>query len=64
MDYFGIDTILKLGPVWHLFSQAGCYAGSQAFTLRVGHYLRIYFLKIPFLLHERNLSTFLSFRHC
>ena len=56
-----IDTPLKLGPVWHLFSQAGCCAGSQSFTLRVGHYLLIHFLKIPFLLHELNLSALLSF---
>ena len=58
-----MDTILKLGPVWHFLSQAGCYAGSQSFTLRVGHYLFIQFLKIPFLLHELNLSALPSFCH-
>ena len=53
-----MDTLLKLSPVWHFFSQAGCCAGSQSFTLRVGHYLSMhFFLKIPFLLHKHNLSA-------
>ena len=31
VDFLGMDTALKLVPVWHLFSQAGFYAESHFF---------------------------------
>ena len=48
-NFLGIDTALKLVPVWNFFSQAGLYAESQFVILRVGHYLNTLFAQIvPF----------------
>ena len=52
VDFLGMDTAMKLVPIWHLFSQAGFYAVSQFFIVRVGHYLYTLFEQtVPFCIH-------------
>ena len=42
-DSLGIDAVLKLIPVWHLFSYHGAYTESQFIILKVRHELHVPF---------------------
>ena len=44
-DSLGIDVVLKLIPVWNLFSHHGSYTESQFIILKVRHELHTPFLQ-------------------
>ena len=60
-DLLGIDTALKLVPIWHLFSHDGFCTGSKLFILKVRPHLYTHFLNNILFLQKHSLHTIDSF---
>ena len=61
VDFLGIDTALKLGPIWHLCSHDGFCTGSKLFILKVRLYLNTHLLDSIHFLQKHSMHTLIVF---
>ena len=61
VDFLGIDTALKLVPIWLLFSHDGFCTESKFFILKVKPHLYTHFLNRILFLQKHSLHTLYYF---
>ena len=61
VDFLGIDTTLKLVPIWHLCSHDGFCIESNLFILKVKSHLYTHFLNNIHFLQKHNMHTLIVF---
>ena len=57
VDFLGIDTALKLVPIWHWCSHDGFCTGSKLFILKVWPHLYTHFLDNIHFLQTHSMHT-------
>ena len=57
VDFIGIDTALKLVPIWHWCSHDGFRTGSKLFILKVRPHLYTHFLNNIHFLQKHSMHT-------
>ena len=61
VDFLGIDTALKLVPIWHLCSLDGFCTGFKLFMLKVKPHLYTHFLDCIHFFQMHNMHTLIVF---
>ena len=61
VDFLGIDTALKLVPIWHWCSHDGICTESKFFILKVKPHLYTHFLDSIHFLQKHSMHTLIVF---